>query len=206
MIGQLRGALVEKRPNQVVLDVGGVGYAVHIPLSTFYGLGELRSETTLLTYTHVGETVLALYGFLTRREKHFFELLISASGVGPSLALRILSGMSTDDLLAAIQKGDEKHLTRIKGVGTKTAGLIVVELRDKMAALQATADAAPSKGGAGAAGGLEADVVSALTNLGYDRRSVEKAVEESRRSGSAQLGFEGLLKASLQRLSKTQRA
>jgi Holliday junction DNA helicase RuvA len=200
MIGQLRGALIEKRPNQVVLDVAGVGYAVSIPLSTFYALGDLRSETTLLTYTHVREDALALYGFLTRREKHFFELLISASGVGPSLALKILSGMSIDELLPAIQKGDLAQLTRIPGVGRKTAERIVVELRDKMAALQAT-EAAPSKHPAGATG-TEADVISALLNLGYERRSVEKAVEEARRSAATSANFEALLKASLQRLSK----
>jgi len=200
MIGQLRGALIEKRPNQVVLDVGGVGYAVHIPLSTFYGLGELRSETTLLTYTHVREDALALYGFLTRREKHFFELLMSATGVGPSLALKILSGMSTDELLPAIQKGDLAQLTRIPGVGKKTAERIVVELRDKMAALQA-AEPAAARPAAGATG-IEADVASALLNLGYDRRSVEKAVEESRGIRRPGASFEDLLKTALHSLSK----
>src|SRR5512134_3870263 len=106
MIGHLRGTLIDKRPTQILVDVGGVGYQVNIPLSTFYALGDLRSDVNLLTYTHVREDALALYGFLTAREKHFFEMLISASGVGPSLAIKILSGMSVDELVPAIRRGD----------------------------------------------------------------------------------------------------
>ena len=106
MIGHLRGRLVDKRPNVVLVDVGGVGYQVSIPLSTFYALGDLHDEVTLLIHTHLREDSIALYGFLTSREKHFFEMLISASGVGPTLALKILSGMSVDDLVPAIRKGD----------------------------------------------------------------------------------------------------
>ena len=201
MIGQLRGTLMDKRPNQVVVDVGGVGYQVNIPLSTFYGLGELHGNVTLLVHTHVREDQLALYGFLTAREKHFFELLISASGVGPSLAMKILSGMSVDDLTPAIKHGDLVQLTRIPGVGKKTAERIVVELRDKLAALET---ASIEKRGLEASGrtGVEGDVVSALLNLGYDRRGVERAVEEARKNG-ASANFETLLKASLQQLSKT---
>ena len=135
MIGSLRGKLIEKRPNLVLLDVGGVGYQVQIPLSTFASLGALHEETTLLIHTHVREDQLALYGFLTAREKHCFELLISASGVGPSLALKILSGMGLEELVPAIRKGDLAQLVRIPGVGRKTAERIVVELRDKLAAV-----------------------------------------------------------------------
>jgi Holliday junction DNA helicase RuvA len=138
MIGHLRGHLADKRPNQVVVDVNGVGYQVLIPLSTFYALGELRETVTLLIHTHVREDALALYGFLTAREKHLFELLISASGVGPSLALKILSGMSADDLIPAIRGADFPKLTRIPGVGRKTAERIVLELRDKLAAVEIT--------------------------------------------------------------------
>src|SRR2546428_2414836 len=134
MIGHLRGRLLDKRVNQVLVDVGGVGYLVHIPLSTFYRLGELHDEVTLLTHTHVREDVFALYGFLTSREKHFFELLISASGVGPALALKILSGMSVEEIVPAIRHANIEHLTRIPGVGGKTAERIVVELRDKLEA------------------------------------------------------------------------
>src|ERR1700757_1042312 len=132
MIGQLRGRLADKRPNQVLVDVGGVGYLVQVPLSTFASLGELHTEVTLLIHTHVREDALALYGFLSSREKHFFEMLLSASGVGPSLALKILSGMSVDELLPAIREGDLAKLVRIPGVGRKTAERMVVELKDKL--------------------------------------------------------------------------
>lgn len=195
MIGHLRGTLIDKRPNQVLLEVGGVGYRVHIPLSTFYSLGDLRSEVNLLVYTHVREDVLALYGFLTAREKHFFELLISASGVGPALALKVLSGMSVDELVPAVRRGDVVQLTRIPGVGRKIAERIVVELRDKLAALDAAEAEKPAP-----RTGLDADTVSALLNLGYDRRAAEKAVEEARRNGAAS-SFENLLRAALQQLS-----
>ncbi len=196
MIAQLRGRLADKRPNQVLVDVGGVGYQVHIPLSTFYALGELHEEVTLLVHTHLRDDAIALYGFLTAREKHFFELLISASGVGPALALKILSGMSVDELVPAIRKGDLLHLTRIPGVGRKTAERMVVELRDKLAAMEAPE--APERPGSRT--GLEADVISALLNLGYDRRAAEKSVEDAQRNG-ANSSFEALLRAALQSLS-----
>src|ERR1700733_10918031 len=136
MIAQLRGTLADKRPNQVLVDVGGVGYLVHIPLSTFYALGDLHGDVMLLIHMQVREDAIALYGFLKAREKHLFELLISASGVGPSLALKILSGMSADDLVPAIRAGDLPKLTLIPGVGRKTAERIVVELRDKLSAVE----------------------------------------------------------------------
>ena len=195
MIGHLRGRLVDKRPNQLLVDVGGVGYQVYIPLSTFYALGELHDEVTLLVHTHLREDAIALYGFLTSREKHFFELLISASGVGPGLALKILSGMSVDELVPAIRRSDLVLLTRIPGVGKKTAERIVVELRDRLAAMEAPEAARPTS-----RSGLEADVVSALLNLGYDRRAAEKAVEEAQRNGGG-ASFEALLRATLQQLS-----
>src|ERR1700759_1545654 len=113
MIGQLRGKLADKRPNQVLVDVGGVGYVVLVPLSSFAALGELHTEVTLLVHTHVREDALALYGFVSSREKHLFELLISASGVGPSLALKILSGMSVDELVPAIRGNNLAGLTKI---------------------------------------------------------------------------------------------
>ena len=125
MIGQLRGRLADKRPNQVLVDVGGVGYLVQVPLSTFASLGELHTEVTLLIHTHVREDAFSLYGFLSSREKHFFELLLSASGVGPSLALKILSGMSVEELVPAIRGGDLARLTRIPGVGRKTANVVL---------------------------------------------------------------------------------
>jgi len=121
MIGQLRGRLTDKRPNQILVDVGGVGYLVQVPLSTYAALGELHAEVTLLIHTHVREDAFSLYGFLSSREKHFFELLLSASGVGPSLALKILSGMSVEELVPAIRNSDLGRLTKIPGVGRKTA-------------------------------------------------------------------------------------
>src|SRR5271154_2274147 len=121
MIAQLRGTLGDKRPNQVLVDVGGVGYLVHIPLSTFYSLGDLHSNVTLLIHTHVREDALTLYGFLSAREKHLFELLLGASGVGPSLSLKILSGINVEELVPAIRGGDIARLTKIPGVGRKTA-------------------------------------------------------------------------------------
>src|ERR1700741_1617479 len=157
MIAQLRGTLGDKRPNQVLVDVGGVGYLVHIPLSTFYALGDLHSNVTLLIYTHVREEAISLYGFLSAREKHLFELLISASGVGPVLALKILAGMSVDDLVPAVRSGDLARLTRIPGVGRKTAERMIVELRDKLAAMEIPEPRQPV-----AASGVAGDVVSAL--------------------------------------------
>lgn len=191
MIGSLRGTLIDKRPNQVLLEVGGVGYVVQIPLSTFTSLAALHSESTLLIHTHVREDQFSLYGFLTAREKHCFELLISASGVGPSLALKILSGMSLDELIPAIRKGDLAQLVRIPGVGRKTAERMVVELRDKLAAVDV-----PEGGKPATRSQLESDVASALVNLGYDERSVENAIAKSR--STVGNDFESLLRASLQ--------
>ena len=192
MIGQLRGRLADKRPNQVLVDVGGVGYLVAVPLSTYAALGELHTEVTLLIYTHVREDALALYGFLTAREKHLFELLISASGVGPSLALKILSGMSAEELIPAIRGNDLARLTKIPGVGRKTAERMVVELKDKLESMAVVEE----KQAMASPAGIEADVVSALVNLGYDGRTAESAVAEGKRAAGAG-NFEKLLKASL---------
>ncbi len=197
MIGQLRGRLAGKRPNQVLVDVGGVGYLVHVPLSTYATLGELHTEVTLLIHTHVREDALALYGFLSSREKHFFEMLLSASGVGPTLALKILSGMNVEELVPAIRTGDLARLTRIPGVGRKTAERIVVELKDKLdtVVVEAAEKPAPSS-----PAGVEADVISALVNLGYDARTAETAVADARREAGA-ANFEKLLRSALQALS-----
>ncbi len=199
MIGLLRGRLLEKRPNQVILDVGGVGYLVAVPLSTFAALGELHAEVTLLIHTHVREDALSLYGFLSAREKHLFELLLGASGVGPTLALKILSGMNVEELVPAIRGGDLARLTKIPGVGRKTAERMVVELKDKLEAVaiesEKPAPASPA--------GVEADVKSALINLGYDERTAESAVAEARhRTGPS--GFEQLLRVTLSALSGPQ--
>ena len=196
MIAQLRGSLGDKRPNQVLVDVGGVGYLVHIPLSTFYALGDLHSNVTLLIHTQVREDAISLYGFLSAREKHLFELLISASGVGPVLALKILSGMSVDDLVPAVRSGDLARLTRIPGVGRKTAERMIVELRDKLAAMEIPIDERKPVTTTGTAG----DVVSALLNLGYDQHAAEQAVERAGKIGASET-FETLLRGALQQLT-----
>jgi holliday junction DNA helicase RuvA len=200
MIGLLRGRLLEKRPNQVILDVGGVGYLVAVPLSTFATLGELHTEVTLLIHTHVREDALALYGFLSQREKHLFELLLGASGVGPSLALKILSGMNVEELVPAIRTGDLARLTKIPGVGRKTAERMVVELKDKLEAVAIEAE----KPAPASPAGVEADVKSALINLGYDERTADAAVSEAKReAGTA--SFEKLLRVTLTKLSTPQK-
>jgi Holliday junction DNA helicase RuvA len=195
MIGQLRGRLAEKRPNQVLVDVGGVGYVVQVPLSTYAALGELHTEVTLLIHTHVREDALALYGFVSSREKHFFEMLLSASGVGPTLALKILSGMSVEELVPAIRGSDLARLTRIPGVGRKTAERIV-ELKDRLETVAVEAE----KPAASSPAGIEADVLSALVNLGYEGRAAETAVGEAKREAGAG-NFEKLLRGALQSLS-----
>ena len=196
MIGSLRGKLIEKRPNQILVDINGVGYQVQIPLSTFASLGALHAETGLLIHTHVREDQITLYGFVTAREKQCFELLISASGVGPSLALKILSGMSIEELVPAIRKGDLAQLVKIPGVGRKTAERIVVELRDKLVVIDV-----PDAGKSSTRSQLEEDVASALMNLGYDTKSVERAIEKSRAASGAD--FEKLLRSSLQILGSS---
>lgn len=196
MIGLLRGRLLEKRPNQVILDVGGVGYLVAVPLSTFAALGDLHTEITLLIYTHVREDALALYGFLSAREKHLFELLLGASGVGPTLALKILSGMNVEELVPAIRSGDLARLTKIPGVGRKTAERMIVELKDKLEAVAVEAEKpAPST-----PAGVEADVKSALLNLGYDERTAEAALAKAKREAGSS-NFEKLLRVTLAAIS-----
>jgi len=176
-----------------------VGYLVQGPLSTYAALGELHTEVTLLIHTHVREDALALYGFVSAREKHFFEMLLSASGVGPTLALKILSGMSVEELVPAIRGSDLVRLTKIPGVGRKTAERMVVELKDRLEIVAIEAE----KPAAASPAGVEADVISALVNLGYDGRTAEGAVGEAKRiAGTANL--EKLLRAALQSLTAPQ--
>ena len=193
MIGSLRGKLTEKRPNLILLDVGGVGYQVQIPLSTFTNLGALHDEATLLIHTHVREDQLALYGFLTAREKQCFELLISASGVGPSLALKILSGMGLEELIPAIRKGDLVQLVRIPGVGRKTAERIVVELRDEIELAEEVEKVSPQS-----RSDAEVQVKSVVANLGYEPRLIQGAIEKL--GAKASRDFDTLLHDVLQEL------
>ena len=199
-LGQLRGRLVEKKPNQVLVDVGGVGYIVAIPLSTYAAVGELHAEVTLLIHTHVREDALSLYGFVSAREKHFFEMLLSASGVGPTLALKILSGMRVEELVPAIRTGDVARLTKIPGVGRKTAERMVVELKDKLDTVTVESERPVA---VASAAGIPEDVLSALVNLGYEQRLAENAVAEAKREIGAS-NFEKLLRGALQALSTPQ--
>jgi len=197
MIAQLRGRLVSKSPGEVVLEVGGVGYRVAIPVSTFYRLRELESEASLLTYTHVREDTLALFGFFTREEQVLFELLIGVAGVGPKLAINVLSGIEAPELVQALRAGDVARLTRIPGVGKKTAERLVLELRDKAQKLPLGAAEGPAIQPGPTP---KDDLVSALANLGYSRPEAEKAVERALKEDGAGR-FEDLLRRSLRILS-----
>ena len=199
MIALLRGSLIEKAANRLIVDVNGVGYEVLVPLSTFYALGDAGSQVTLRTHTHVREDVMALYGFLTRLEQDLFERLISINGVGPKLALAVLSGIEPADLLRALRLNDAARLTAIPGVGKKTAERITLELKDRLpASLQATGPAAPP---ASPADQMRDDLLSALVNLGYQRPLAEKALDKVL-PGRQDARFEDALRDVLRALMK----
>jgi Holliday junction DNA helicase RuvA len=193
MIALLRGTLVEKNPNQAILETGGVGYDVIIPISTFSKLPDVGSETKLRIHTHVREDTLALYGFLTADEKNLFEKLIGVSGIGPGLAVKVLSGMAAADLLGAIRRNEIEKLVRIPGVGKKTAERMVLELRDKLPVPvgedQGAVEPSLSR--------LDEDVFSALLNLGCSRPAAEAAVRKAR-AGGAPEEFELLFRKALE--------
>ena len=196
MIAQLRGRILRKEPQEVVVEVGGVGYRVAIPLSTFYRLGHDGTEVSLLTHTHVREDTLALFGFLSPGEHALFQKLISVTGVGPRLAVNILSGIEPPDLRAALGAGDVARLTRIPGVGKKTAERLVLELRDKMPAL-APAGEPPASAPAATA---KEDLLSALVHLGYSRPEAERGVDRAlKEDGTGR--FEDVLRRTLRILS-----
>ncbi len=200
MIGQLRGQLLLKKPNLLLLDVQGVGYEVHIPLTTFYDLPAEGNEIVLRIHTHVREDAFALFGFLTQREKDLFQRLLSVNGVGPRLAIAILSGARVEELAQAIAGGDLVRLTAIPGVGRKTAERLVLELKPHMTPFLVPPEEAGFRE-AQKAGALEDDVVSALVNLGYARNAAEKALSGALGSGECGRTFEELLRAALRRLS-----
>ncbi|MBZ5537177.1 MAG: Holliday junction branch migration protein RuvA [Acidobacteriia bacterium] len=201
MIAHLTGKILSKQPNQVILDVGGVGYDVTIPLSTFYELPDDSTPISLNIYTHVREETIALFGFLTPPEKQVFEKLISVSGIGPKLGIAILSGMSVNELVPSIQHGNVVRLTHIPGVGKKTAERLVLELRDKLSTL-APAGGAPRPEWPAHVNQIKEDAVSALMNLGYSAVLSEKAVREVLHSEGNEQTFENLLKKSLQFLTR----
>jgi Holliday junction DNA helicase RuvA len=196
MIGYLQGNLVRSSPERLLLDVQGVGYEVHIPLSTWYEIERRGGErVALFIHTHMREDGIALFGFWTEREKLLFEKLIAVGGIGPRLARVVLSGMPPDDLLTAIASGDVGRLSTIPGIGKKTAERMVLELRDKMRELAA---GLPEQAAVPAA---DQDVVSALINLGYKGSLAERAVADVRRE-KPDAAFHDLLRASLNRLSR----
>ena len=196
MIAHLRGKLLVKHPNQAIVETAGVGYDVTITVPTFSDLPAPGSEVALHIHTHVREDVIALYGFLRSSEKVLFEKLITVSGIGPKLAITILSGMPADEMVGAIRGNDVLRLTRIPGIGKKTAERMVLELRDKLPQAAPTAvTAAP------VLGATEEDVLSALVNLGYQRAAAEKALELSARSGKGG-SFDALFRSALATLSK----
>jgi Holliday junction DNA helicase RuvA len=191
MIAHLRGKVIYKEPNYVVVETGGVGYELTISIPTFSALPEAGKEAGLHVHTHVREDQLALFGFQSAQEKHLFEKLISVSGIGPKLAITVLSGMSAEFLVTAIRSNDIPGLTKIPGIGKKTAERMVLELRDKLTSFAAAPAAA-------AASPVEEDVLSALTNLGYQRQAAEKAIAGVQKKDS----FEELFRDALNLLKR----
>jgi len=198
MIAHLGGTLLAKHPNQAIVEVHGVGYDVAISVPTFAELPAVGSEVALHIHTHVREDALSLYGFLRLGEKHLFEKLLAVSGIGPKLAITILSGMPADEMIAAIRAGDVTRLTRIPGIGKKTAERMVLELRDKLGVAAGTAETGVTQ-----ASPVEEDVISALVNLGYQRAVAEKAMFAARNgTKSGTKNFEALFREALGALSK----
>jgi holliday junction DNA helicase RuvA len=195
MIAHLRGRLLAKHPNQAVVETGGVGYDVTITIPTFSDLPGVGSEVALHIHTHVREDQIALYGFLRPAEKKLFERLITVSGIGPKLAITILSGMPADEMVGAIRGNDIARLTRIPGIGKKTAERMVLELRDKLAPAGAELPAAP------AMTAIEEDVLSALVNLGYQRPAAERALASLAKNGKEGT-FEAMFRNTLAALAK----
>jgi Holliday junction DNA helicase RuvA len=200
MIAFLRGKVLDKQPNRIIVDVSGVGYDVQVPLSTFYEVGEEGAEVTLRVYTHVREDALQLYGFLTDLERQVFERLIGISGIGPKLAIAVLSGMDSREVIAAIQRADVARLTGIPGIGKKTAERIVLELKDRLMKLASPVDAGAATGAA-ATDRLREDLLSALQNLGYHRPQAEKAIDAALKTG-ADANFEQALRSALREMMK----
>jgi Holliday junction DNA helicase RuvA len=203
MIAFLSGKLLEKDANSVIVDVGGVGYEVIIPLSTFFELGDVGSDVNLRIYTYVREDSLQLFGFKTTRERDLYLKLISVQGIGAKSGIAMLSGMSADEIVAAIRTEDLARLTSIPGVGKKTAERLVIELRDKVSDLAKSVSAGTSEAGASAVGkdGSFDDALSALVNLGYQKQAAEKALQQVVQDGG-DLSVQKLLRQALQRLAK----
>ncbi|MFL6231380.1 MAG: Holliday junction branch migration protein RuvA [Pyrinomonadaceae bacterium] len=205
MIAHLSGTLLAKHATSVIVDVGGVGYEVTIPVTTFYDLEEPGAQVQLRIYTHVREEALQLYGFKTARERELFTQLISVSGIGPKSAIAMLSGMSADEIITAIRTNNLARLTSIPGLGKKTAERLVIELRDKMTKLSSPELeeqlAARASGASPSGDDVREDALSALVNLGYQRAAAEKAITHAMQEGG-DLSVELLLRRALRTLSK----
>jgi Holliday junction DNA helicase RuvA len=199
MIAHLRGRLLEKHPNRVIIDVSGVGYDVHVPLSTFYEMAEAGEEIALRIHTHVREDALLLYGFATPLELQIFERLISVSGIGPKLALAVLSGIEPNELVSAIRTANVARLTGIPGIGKKIAERMGLELKDNMASFVAAEMSASHTSAAGET--LRDDVLSALMNLGYHRPLAERAADSAIKKSTGST-FESVLKYALRELAR----
>jgi Holliday junction DNA helicase RuvA len=202
MIAQIRGRLASKEPHRVVVDVNGVGYQIFIPLSTYYQLPEVPAEVSLHTHTHVREDALQLFGFHTQDEQTLFELLQGVSGIGPRLATNILSGISVDELVPALSEGDVRRLRAVPGVGKKLAERLVVELREKVGTARLAQSPAAAAGPAPAVDRALDDVVSALVNLGCNRKEAIRAAEVARQNLGPAADFEKLIKVALRALSE----
>ena len=199
MIAFLRGRILDKQPNLLIVDVHGVGYLVHVPLSTFYEAGEVGAEAALRIHTHVREEALQLYGFLTVLEQQLFERLINISGIGPKLAISVLSGIEPREFIGAVERGDLARLTGIPGVGRKTAERIVLELKDRLAQIAVPRGGEPEPVARGER--LRDDLLSTLQNLGYHRPPAEKAIDAALSSTGAP-SFEQALRAALRELMR----
>ena len=196
MIAHLRGNLLVKHPNQAIIETGGVGYEVTISVPTFSDLPAVGGEVSLHIHTHVREDQLALYGFVRAAEKQLFEKLLTVSGIGPKLAITILSGMAADEMIGAIRGNDVARLIRIPGIGRKTAERMVLELRDKLPSQPSDHEEVIP-----AITPVEEDVLSALLNLGYQRGPAEKALAAASKAGKAR-SFDSLFREAMGALSK----
>lgn len=194
MIAYLKGTLIQKTTSQVILDIGGVGYRASIPLSTYLKLGDVNDVEELHIYTHVTDSSLALYGFYSEKEKSLFLKLINISGIGPKIALNILSGIESSDLEDAIRRSDVARISLIPGIGKKTAMRIALELQEKLDLKEKVLETQSIK--------EKEDLISALMNLGFKRREVEKIVDECLQTFSSDAGFDMLLRESLKKLAK----
>jgi Holliday junction DNA helicase RuvA len=194
MIAYLKGILIQKTPNQIILDIGGVGYSAWIPLSTYLKLGSINETAELFIYTHLTDNSLSLYGFSTEEEKDIFLKLISITGIGPKLGLNILSGIEASDLEDAIRKSDVARISLIPGIGKKTALRIALELQEKLDKKEKLLAVKGSQ--------EKEDLISALMNLGFRRKEVERIVDETINTFSVEAGFEELLRESLKKMAK----